>query len=171
MLLGTKQTFAIECYHDPFPNAAKRVFGRMCVWVNGAPLGDIEEPACMLNVTEGHLSGVIARLEVLSDNTLDELDDQALFNFLDQALYLDDDRTTEEVQNDADKYFKFDFLTNGGESFDRTKSFVVSSGSNIRLLFSDCKAQFHSALVSQELFVKTITSFFKWIKNEEQNVG
>lgn len=169
MLIGTTQTFGIECYHEPIPNATSPVFGRMCIWAEGVPLGDIEEPACMLNVTEGHLSDTISKLESLTDNSLPKCCDRSLFDFLDQALYLDNERSTEEVMEDAEKYFKFDFLTNGGESFDRTKSFVVSSGTNVCLLFTDCKEQFYSALIPQELFVGVITSFFVWIKKEGRN--
>lgn len=170
-MIGNQQTFAIECYHEPIPNNAKRVFGRMCIWAKSTLLGDIEEPACMLSVTEEHFLDVINRLESLEDSALAKLADKSLFDFLNQALYIDDARTTEEVMVDAERYFKFDFLTNGGESFDRTKSFLISDGSNMRLLFTDCSEQFHSAHISKDEFVEVITSFLAWIKSEEQYAG
>lgn len=63
MLIGDPDTFAIECYHEPIPNEGRSVIGRMCVWASGKRLGDIDEPACMLNVTEVELSRVLAGLK------------------------------------------------------------------------------------------------------------
>src|SRR5215510_1588035 len=124
MLLGDKEGFALECYHEPLRNEHRRVFGRMCVWASGWQLGDISEPACMLNVAEGHLSRVVARIDSLDDPVLRQLNDRDAFDFLDRTLYVDDDRSGEQVARDAERFFKFDFLTNGGGSFDETKSFI-----------------------------------------------
>lgn len=170
MLIGNTHIFGIECHHEPIPNETKRVFGRMCIFASNQVLGSIDEPACMLNVTEGHLSDVIRQLPSLKDETLENLTDLEAFNFLDHALYMDDDRSDLEVQQDAERYSKFDFLTNGGESFDGTKSFIVASGSNVRLLFTDAADIFYSALVPHDEFVKVVTAFFVWIDDEGRNV-
>src|SRR5262245_23915345 len=101
MLIGDVKGFGIECYHDPFPNETRRVFGRMCLWVAGHRLGHIDESACMLNVTEGHLQDVLESLESLSDPALASLGDREAFDLLDRALYLDDERTDEKIAEDS----------------------------------------------------------------------
>jgi hypothetical protein len=83
MLLGNKTTFAIECVHEPLKNESRRVFGRMAIWVNGTCLGDFEEPARMLNVTEGRLEDLIKRLPSLRDEKLNGLSDLEVFAYLD----------------------------------------------------------------------------------------
>lgn len=169
MLIGDPHSFGIECHHEPIPNETGRVFGRMCVFAEGWVLGDINEPACMLNVTEGHLSGVVRRLSSLDDKSLAGLSDREAFDRLNRAVYLDDGRSGHEVQQDAECYFRFDFLTNGGESFDGTKSFIVLSGGYVRVLFTDNTGEFRSAHVPIKTFSQVVSGFFAWIESEGRN--
>src|SRR5688572_1587829 len=171
MLIGQKETFAIECYHDPLPNKNGSVFGRMCLWLDGRAVGDINEPACMLNVTEVHLQKVLDRIEALTDPALRNLSDREAFEFLDRALYLDDARSSEQVAADANRFFKFDLLTNGGESFDRTKSFIIGSADRVRVLFDDAKRGFVSADIGRASFTLTVRGFLAWIAGEAKNAG
>ncbi len=171
MLIGDKKTLAIECYHDPITKKYKHIFGRMCFFASGIPLGDIHETTCILDVTKEHLLEITERLESLNNKKLQPLSDRDLFDFLNEALYFDDDRTLEEVRDDAEKYFKYDFLTNAGESFDGTKSFIVSDGANIRLMFTDTEGFFHSSHFPKDLFLRVTTSFIQWIKDEKLKSG
>ena len=171
MLIGDKESFAIECHHEPLPNESRRVFGRMCVWAQGHRLGDIDEPACMLNVTEGHLQSLLLRLDSLDDSALRGLDDRDAFVLLDRAIYAGDERSTEEVTHDAERFFKFDFLTNGGESFDRTKSFSVANGDRLRILFTNEKDEFVSAQVGRASFMLTVRGFLAWVAEEGGRAG
>lgn len=125
----------------------------------------------MLNVTEGHLSEVVRRLPSLDDESLAGLSDRVAFDCLNHAIYLDDGRSDHEIQQDAEKYFRFDFLTNGGESFDGTKSFVVLSGGHVRLLFIDNTGEFHSTHVAIETFSQVIGAFSVWIESEGKNAA
>jgi hypothetical protein len=166
MLIGDKDTFAIECYHDPVPNESRRVFGRMCVWLGGESLGDITEPSCMLNVTEGHLSDLLNRLHSLDDPAIRSLGDRDAYNLLNRLLYEDDDRSDEQVSLDAERFAKFDFLTNGGESFDRSKSFILNSGDQFLVLFNDAKTGFASGRVPRSEFKLVVKGFLGWVSNE-----
>jgi hypothetical protein len=166
MIIGDQSSFAIECYHEPIPNDTKRVFGRMCIWVAGNALGDINEPACMLNVTEGHLSDVLHRITTLDDEIFINLDDRSAFDLLNHAIYLGDERSDIEIKQDYEHYYKFDFLTNAGESFDHTKSFAILSKEFVRLLFTNETGEFHSAHVSKVTFLQVIGSFFVWLESE-----
>jgi len=109
MQFGSTSTFAIDCVHEPIPNENGWVFGRMCIWAKGLRLGDFDEPACMLNVTAGHLEGVIGRLPDLLEPAFEDLTDAQLYELLDRAIYCDDERTPAQVAADAERYFKFDF--------------------------------------------------------------
>ena len=171
MLIGDKETFAIECYHDPLPSETRRVFGRMCLWVGGNRLGDIDEPACMLNVTEVYLQGLLHRVESLDDPALRSLDDREAFEFLDRALYLDDARSNEQIAKDAERFSKFGLLTNGGESFDRTKSFIIGEADRLRVLFENDERGFSSARVGRAAFVLTVRGFLAWLVDEGKNAG
>jgi hypothetical protein len=129
MIFGDKQVFAIECHHDG-PDDDSFVFGRMCLWLGGRSVGDVEEPACALNVTEHLLTAALARVGSLHDTAIDRLEPRAAFDCLDRALYvdalyLDGERPLDELEPLSRRFSKFDFLTNGGESFDSTKSFMV----------------------------------------------
>ena len=143
----------------------------MCLWVGGTPLGDIDEPACMLNVTEGHLQSLLQRLDALDDPAVRSLTDREAFDFLDRAIYLDDARSIEQIAADSARFFKFDLLTNGGESFDRTKSFLVANGESLRILFEDQQRGFASARVARADFVLAVRGFLAWLTNEGKNAG
>ena len=125
----------------------------------------------MLNVTEGHLQDLLNRFESLDDPVLSGLADRDAYDFLNRVLYLDDDRSNKQVSKDAERFLKFDLLTNGGESFDRTKSFIVADGDRLRLLFQDDERGFVSAHVGRSTFVLTVRGFLAWVADEGRNAG
>ncbi|MDD5273235.1 MAG: Imm42 family immunity protein [Methylovulum sp.] len=165
MLIGNPHSFAIECYHEPLNT--RHVFGRMCIWVAGNRLGDITEPSCMLNVTAAMLSRLMGRLSALSDPYLWQRGDREAFDFLNHAIYLDNAKTIDDIHQDMERYFKFDFLTNGGESFDGTKSFIMMADEEIILLFTDNADIFYSAHLPKSEFINVIDQFLSWFKHEE----
>lgn len=171
MRIGDPTSFALTCVHEPIENDRGWVFGRMCIQAGAVVLGDFDEPACMLNVTSSHLSSVLRRLPSLDEPSFYALNDEELFRLLDRALYEDDDRTNEEVNADASKYFKFDFLTNGGESFDRSKSFVACAGEKVRVVFVQGTGGVQSFYINKKNFVEAINSFLDWLASESKNAG
>jgi hypothetical protein len=164
MLIGDKQVFAIECVHEPIPNPTRRVFGRMCIWSAGHRLGNLQEPSCNLNVTEGYLQGVLARLDSLWDSSLDGLGPGEGFQLLDNALYRGTNNET--VAADYERYSKFDFLTNGGESFNNTRSFLMTIRDIVRLLYTDEMDVFHAADIPRRTFTTVIQEFLVWVSDE-----
>jgi hypothetical protein len=166
MIIGSRQLFGIECHHEPLSNGSKQVFGRMCVFVGGNILGDIDEPACMLNVTQAHLSRIIFRLPQLDCEKFKNLSDRDAFDFLNRTLYLENERSNNEIQRDIERYSKFVFLTNGGESFDGTKSFIIVSGEHIRLLFIDLEGNFYASHVPKDTFLLVTNAFLTWMDGE-----
>jgi hypothetical protein len=171
MLLGVGDDFAIECVHEPdYPNDRGWVFGRMCVWARGVTLGDLTEPACMLNVTEGHFQDCLSLLDELHDEAVDGLPDEAAFRFLDAKIYLDDDRTNEEVLADSLRYSKFDFLTNCGESFDGIKAFLLKSGNHFRVLYRLTSGTIGGVEITRCGLVSATLAFLEWIAAEKRAV-
>jgi len=167
MLFGSREYFAIECYNDSNPVNNKQVFGRMCVWIKGKEYGNITEPSCMLNVTENHLVSFVQTAGNFENSWLCSKNDQELYEFLDRKIYLDDDRTDEQIQLDLMEYSKYEFLANGGESFDFGKSFVVKEGEEFRFVFTDKSDIFHGGRVCVKSVMESINSFFCWIDAEK----
>jgi hypothetical protein len=112
MLIGSKSSFAIECYCDSPHNDTRWVIGRMCVWIGGKRLGDITETSCVLNVTAGQLDELLRRIDSLDDPALVNLDDRATYDLLDLALYVDDELSDEKVTADAKRFAKFGSVRN-----------------------------------------------------------
>ena len=171
MLIVDRDVFAIECYHEAIPDGSRSVFGRMCVWAGGHRLGDINEPACMLNVSECRLQSHLRRLYSVDDQSvLRGLSDRDAFDYIDRMLYLDHGkRSDERVSMDWQRWCGFDFLTNGGESFDRTKSFIVGDGESLRILFEDEASGFRSARVPHKVFAHVVQEFLKWVAKESES--
>lgn len=167
MIFGEKEIFAIECYHEPIDNNKNWVFGRMCLWCSGLQFGDITEPSCLLNVTEGFLRGFIETANQLEDIELNKQSDWELFKFLDKKIYGLNERTFEQVIEDAKKYRKFDFLTSSGESFETIKSFVVKNYNEYRLLISDRLEIFKSFRINSFFMENVVIEFLVWMESEK----
>ena len=125
----------------------------------------------MLNVTELDLQIALERLGSLQHPLLNDLAPREAFDLLDRALYLDDGASSEQIEQDAARFSKFNFLTNGGESFDHSKSFVVDVGESVRVLFTDDKDSFHTADVPRMAFACVIRDFLKWLTDEGARAG
>ena len=162
-VFGDSTLFALECIHEPIPNEHGHVYGRMCIRSNNQVLGDFEAPACMLNVTAAHLEEVLRRLPELKTDMFSGQDDITVWERIDKALYLDDDRSIEEVVADANLFSKFDFLTNGGESFDISKSFIIRDADCLQILFIQEGAGLSIMNVHIDLFTDAVTAFLDWI--------
>ena len=160
---GDREQFSIICAHEPFGEEPRHVFGRMCIRAGDKSLGDFGEPACMLNVTASHLQGVLRRLPDLANDGFGGMSDSCIWDTIDKAVYQGDDRSMQEVAADAEKFFKFDFLTNGGESFDKSKSFIVREGDNVRLLFVEDGKAMDSIVVNEGMFRGVVQDFLDWI--------
>ncbi len=171
MVLGNPNIFAIECHHDRLSNEQHWVFGRMCLRFGACALGDITEPACLLNVTAHCFERLLERVSSLVDPALDGLDPRQAFEFLDHMLYLDEESSLEEVKRNSRRFSKFNFLTNGGESFDDGKSFIVSIGDELRVLFRHQSGAFHTADVPRDIFTQVTRDFLRWVAQESRTLA
>lgn len=164
--IGDPSVLQIECVHEPFPDAKGHVFGRMCLRFGDDVLGDFDNPACVLNVTAGHMEDALENLAGHEEPGLFALTDEALWRRLDAALYGDDERTIEQIVADARRYRRFDFLTNGGESFDHSRSFFVAGGQEVRVLFKRHDQPLTGKRVDRSAFVETLRAWLRWFEAE-----
>jgi len=173
MLFGNKDIYAIEVYHQPLDNDSFYMTGRMCIHLYNTMFGNIDDRYCHLYVTYATLLSKIECLNELEHNfNLDN--DCDIFNFLDELLYIgDDDRTLEQIKTDWEQYGNFDFMTNAGEMFDRTKSFIyMDSHKKIHILYQEHKynenikdfidGEIICTELDKETFEHVTNGFIKW---------
>lgn len=171
MFIGDRNTFSIEYHHDPVPKPAGNVFGRMCLWFGTVRLGDPIEAVTILNGPAEQLQRVLDRVDALHDTTIGALSPLEAFETIDSALYGNSDRSIEEIVEDANRFSPFDFLTNGGESFDGTTSFILPHANGFRILFRDETQRFHTADVPRSEFSLVIRTFLEWVSTERARAG
>jgi hypothetical protein len=173
MIFGEKSIYAIEVYHQPQDNYGMYMCGRTCIHLFNKSFGDINNEYC-------HLGGMYETL-LNKINWLNELEyefcldnDYDIFNFLDDKLYIDNDRTLEQIKKDSELYCRFNFLTNsGGEPFDRTKSFIyVDKNKMIHILFQihDSNDEIICGVLDKETFDNVTKHFIEWYGKTFDNV-
>jgi hypothetical protein len=120
----------------------------------------------MLNVTEMFLEKFIEKIEQINVSDIPAKGQVEIFKFLDDKLYSDNNDTNEKILEYSEKYFKYDFLTNGGESFDFFKSFAYSDKNTIGFVFEDNDGAFFSGICQKPAVIKVVQDFLNWLKNE-----
>src|SRR4051794_29591043 len=117
MIFRQPTDFAIEAYHEPY-GPEWGGFGRMCIHIQGVQLGDVRENHCFLFHATDQFRKLHPSVEALWDESFAGLSDAEIFAAVDHALYLAED-------SDWQRYGRFEFLTNTGEQFDDSKTFIV----------------------------------------------
>ena len=180
MIFGNPNTFAIEVYHEPSgPRWAG--FGRMCIHIEGNAVGDIRDNHCSLYHATSRfreLAGfplsqwetkeqIFARqsIDSLWHDSFNGISEAKIFDLIDRALYVGD----WDDSNPA--YRNFDFLTNTGEMFDRTKTFIyLRPDGNVRFL---CRMNDDSKIFAGcglHKFQTAAKSYVSWFAKQIINV-
>ncbi|MCL1994006.1 MAG: immunity 42 family protein [Spirochaetes bacterium] len=174
MMFGNRNIYAIEVYHQPLDSSTFFMCGKMCIYLYAKPFGDIDNEYCHLYPAYDTLKNKISNLlELKYDFNLNN--DFDIFNFLDDKLYNlheEDERTYEQICNDMNPYLKFDFMTNAGETFDRTKSFIyMSKNKKIHIMYQNIGDSENDEIICNELdkdiFENTTRGFLKWYEEIE----
>ena len=71
------------------------------------------------------------------------------------------------MTQDSIEYSKFNFLTNGGESFDRSKSFIIPDENSIRFIWDDEKCNFSSGSVDKIACKDVFKEWCSWFNAEK----
>jgi hypothetical protein len=162
MLFGDPDDFAIEAEPDTKPTSTF-VWGHMRLWCCGKAFGNFHEADCDLSDPQGTMSHLANHLDAIASPFLAGLDDQAAWDFLDRALFLDVGQSAEEVELDADAWSRHNFLTNAGEAFDGYKSFVYRlDRDTLRILFRRSDEALIGCTVTSTGYVAAVRQFERW---------
>jgi hypothetical protein len=179
-VFGDKADFAIEAGVEPDLHTDYTVWGHMCVWSRGIPLGDLEDRYCGLYHAYSEFAWLADNLVSLWSEELAGLDDVAAWNFLDGLLYgyhgdveWADTRTLAEARRDAVRWGRFNFLTNWGEQFDGYKSFLLCPpGDSARVLSRRLPPHMGRGVsVSRQALVTAAAGFAEWFESESRRLG
>lgn len=179
MLFGKPDDFAIEATVDPEITPPSAVWGGICVWCQGAMLGDISLGGCALYPAYCSFRQLPFYIDELWAEELAGLSDEAAMNFLDELLYgwhgdepVEDDRTLEEVRADRLQWGAFDFLTNWGVSFDGFKAFFLCPpGESARILSRQLPQPMRfRADVSRDGLLAAANGFVQWFAEQERRL-
>ena len=176
-LFGNPTDFAIEAGLEPGLVPPSEVWGHVRILCDSVSIGNIENLHCALSDAAMGFAEKLEQLDALWDEELNGLDHRGIWNFLDGKLYgyhgdleIEDQRTLEQVQADAARYGKFNFLTNWGEPFDGCKAFIMIPPVHrqVRILYDVTKPSFElrSAEVSREEFVEAARTFIAWFDEQ-----
>ena len=128
MLIGDPKDFAIEIYHEPAEEKWAG-FGRMCIHAQDLVLGDIHEEHCSLHHSVERIIECADSLTDLWSPLFSDKSDDEIFRLLDSALYKGD------LPEFAGAH-QFVFMTNTGEHFDGSKSFIYCTpDQTIKIIF------------------------------------
>jgi hypothetical protein len=170
MIFGNKNIYAIEVYHEPLDDTIL-LTGRLSLHLYSKTFGDINDEYCDLSQPYEFLLDKIKHLDKL-EYEFGLNNDNDIFKFLDNKLYMDEERTMEQIKNDTNFYFKFCFLTNAGEMFDRTKSFIYMDKEKIiHILYQIDDNQIICVKIDNEIFKKTTSDFIEWYEEKYKEEG
>lgn len=158
MLFGDPTNFAVEIYCDA-TEPRWLGFGRMCVFVGGMRLGNLEEQHCSLFHAVERLAEVARSLTELRDHDFSSSEPEAVFSYLDRALYVGEAIPGKELH-------RFDFLTNTGEPFDHEKSFIYATSQGTLCVVAQRRdGSLASAVCSSSAFEQATAELVLWFNN------
>ncbi|TWU19358.1 hypothetical protein Poly21_15300 [Allorhodopirellula heiligendammensis] len=126
MLIGDPTDFAIEAMVEPDLKAPSAVWRRMRIHLGNVTLGDFDDPYCALYPAYGHFKWHAKLNDQLWNDSFNGMIPEEIHDTVREAIYGDDERTTDQIQRDSLEYGRFDFLTNWGEQFDGYSSVILS---------------------------------------------
>ena len=152
MRFGNPDDFAIDADVEPDVVPPSAVWGSMCVWCRGEPLGRCDERYCFLATAASSFDWMSGHLDELWESGFEGLDDEAAFARLDSFL----------------SPHRFDFLTNWGEQFDNWRGFVVCPpGEDLRVYYRRPDRSRSGARVTRRGFQAAADAFVAWFEGHE----
>lgn len=125
MMFGDPSDFAIEALIEPHLVAPSNVWGRICVHIGPVILGDITDEHCGLFGAYCGFKELVTDEPRLWDDSFAGLSFEQIHDLVRNAIYGDDERSMEAIVADAQRYQRFDFLTNWDEPFDGFASVIL----------------------------------------------
>ena len=171
MIFGDPSDFAIEAMTETHLVRPSAVWGRMCLHIADTTLGDFDDPHCALYPAYRQFASLLERINELWDDAFNDLNDHDIYSLLDHAIYGDDDRTMAEIERDARRFSRFDFLTNWGEQFVGHKCFILyRAPDTLRILYrmpDNCPG---TVSITKDGFVHAANGFLAWFDSESERL-
>lgn len=162
MNFGLPTEFGIEVYHEPY-GPEWMGFGRMCIHIQGVQIGDLYQNHCSLFHATDQIRKFCTCLESLWEESFAGLTDIQIFAALDDALYLGEESKWE-------RYGRFDFLTNTGEQFDCSKTFLFCRPEKrVHILYRLRDDSRGSGSCSAECFRSVAKAYLTWFDDQVRN--
>jgi hypothetical protein len=160
MIFGDPKDFAIEAYHEP-SGPQYGGCGRLCLHIQSVCLGDIRDNHCSLFHATDRIREVTADFESLGDASFASLSDAEVFALIDREIYAG------EAQEGRPSYAACDFLTNTGEMFDGTKTFIIfRPPDRLHILFQLRDDTFGSSSCGVPTFRRAAGAYVRWFEEQ-----
>jgi len=171
MLFGSKSSFAIEAFTEGDLTPPSAVWGRMCLWCHDTMIGRLSEEYCALFTSAKELRSRADNLDELWDKSFDGLRADQIFRIFDRAIYVYDESAPNDLVDGAERYWKFNFLTNWGEQFDRLKGFLAAPpGEELLLIIQGADDSLTTFSIGRDSFRRAAIDFADWFDREEQRL-
>ena len=160
MIFGDTKDFAIEAYHEP-SGPQWGGLGRMCIHIQGNRLGNIRDNHCSLFHATHRFRELAGTIESLWNESFTGLSSPEIFALIDRELY------TGEPSESRPRYAPFDLLTNTGEMFDGTKTFITCSPSGrVHILYQLRNDTLGSGSCSTQTFRSVADAYVHWFDEQ-----
>ncbi len=171
MLFGTKEIFAVEAMTEPDLEAPSAVWGRLRIWCCNESFGDFENPYNALHSGAECCREMLNAYPDLWDSTFDLVQDAERFRLFNEAIYIGSHSETKQIVDLADRYWKFDFLTNWGEHTNGLKGLIAFDPNGEVLFMVEGRDELVRGFrFPQTYFMKAAAGFVGWFDAEVERL-
>jgi hypothetical protein len=165
MTFGDPRDFAIEAYHEP-SGSQWGGCGRLCIHIAGICIGNIRDNHCSLFHATDRFRELTQRVETLWDEAFAGLSDAEVFSLIDRELYIG------KPSGNGRSFSDFDFLTNTGEMFDGTKTFILGTpDGHVHVLYQFRDDTFGAGVCSVQAFRRVAQAYVGWFDEQVRTVA
>jgi hypothetical protein len=171
MLFGAKEIFAVEAMTEPDLEVPSAVWGRLRIWCRNESFGDYENPYNALHSAAECFREMLDAYPDLWDSTFDLVEDAERFRLFNEAIYIGSHSDTDQIVDLADRYWKFDFLTNWGEHTNGIKGLLAfDPNGEVLFMVEDRDELVRAFRFPQTCFTKTAADFVEWFDSEAERL-
>jgi hypothetical protein len=113
----------------------------------------------------GRFRELTRSVETLWDEAFAGLSDSEIFSLIDRELYIG------EPSDTGRSFSGFDFLTNSGEMFDGTKTFIFATSGHVHILCQFRDDIFRSGACDIQAFRSTAQAYVGWFDEQVRRVA
>lgn len=176
MRFGNPSTFAIDVMTDPHLTVPSAVWGRMCIRLPEATIGDYADELCALFPVYRQLSILVESLESRWDEAFQDCSDEQVFQKLYEVLW-QGGSSDAEAGRGLNHFEKFYFLdSQSGEQFNGYFSFLVCRPNGTVTILYQLRDYQHNngpqgaATIDQTEFCDTVKQFLNWFDSEQKRL-